>query len=626
MLGGNDIASYLPIHLLEHRVPESPPIPCPDLNTVLISVEAKQQWVLFQEPVQILVANSTEEVPGILDRVEEAVNREQLYAAGYISYESAPVFDASLVVLAGSRIPLAWFGLYRVAIPVTLPAPEVRGLQGIDWKASVSGEEYSAAIDRIKAYIHEGDSYQVNYTFRLCAPPDRDPWRLFLGMISAQGRTLGAYIRTEEWCICSASHELFFRLDGNDLLSRPMKGTVLRGVSLGEDLGRREWLRDSEKNRAENLMIVDMIRNDMGRIARTGSVSTLGLFEIEKYPTLWQMTSRVGCVTDRSLREIFHALFPCASITGAPKRRTMEIISEVESTPRGLYTGTIGFLAPHRQAQFNVAIRTVIISNRDGVMEYGTGGGIVWDSVTEDEYGECLAKAHIVTRSLPVFSLLETIRWTPDAGCYLLEEHVNRLRASAGYFTITIDEAELRRQLAEQTARLPKTAQRIRLLVDRQGMITLETMPLAGQATDYRVKLAARPVNSTDPFLYHKTTNRGTYESALADGADCDDILLWNEKGELTESCIANLVVELDGGLYTPPVACGLLPGVYRETLLRQGKIAERIILLDDLPACSRIFLMNSVRGMWEVSLEGKTGADSQSLINRGDPVKKRVS
>ena len=626
MLAENDNASYLTIHLLEHRVPESPPIACPDLNTVLISVEAKQQWLLFQEPVQILVARSAEEVPGILDRVEEAVNREQLYAAGYISYESAPIFEASFVVLAGSRIPLAWFGLYRAAIPVTLPAPEVQELQGIDWKASVSGEEYSAAIDRIKAYIHEGDSYQVNYTFRLRASPVRDPWQWFLRMISAQGRTLGAYIRTEEWCICSASHELFFRLDGNDLLSRPMKGTVSRGVSYREDIERGEWLRKSEKNRAENLMIVDMIRNDMGRIARTGSVNTLSLFEIEKYPTLWQMTSRVGCVTDRSLSEIFGALFPCASITGAPKRRTMEIISEVESTPRGLYTGTIGFLAPNRQAQFNVAIRTVVISNRDGVMEYGTGGGIVWDSVTEDEYGECLAKAHIVTRILPEFSLLETMLWTPDTGCYLLEEHLRRLQASAGYFSIAMDEAALRSQIETFTAQLPQTAHRIRLFVDRQGSVTLETAPPGSLAAEYRMKLAARPVNSTNPFLYHKTTNRGTYESALADATDCEDILLWNEKGELTESCIANLVVELDGGLYTPPVACGLLPGVYRETLLLQGKISERIILLEDLPASSRIFLINSVRGMWEVSLEGKTGADPRSVINGSDPAKKRVS
>lgn len=587
-------------------MPQTPPISRPDTNSVLLRCEAQQCWLLFERPQSILIAHKLEDVPDVLAEAETAVARDNLHAAGFVSYESAPAFDKALTARSGMEFPYAWFGLYRTAIPVNPPRPETVGeVPEIDWQASVSDAEYRAAIARIKHYIREGDTYQVNYTFRLRGTAVNDPWRLFLTMIAAQGRTLGAFIQGADWCVSSASHELFFRLDGEELISRPMKGTVTRGLTQGEDHARAEWLRNSAKNRAENIMIVDMIRNDMGRIARTGSVAVANMFEIEKYPTLWQMTSTVSCRTRAGLREVFQALFPCASITGAPKRRTMEIIQEVESTPRGLYTGAIGYLSPNRRSQFSVAIRTVTINQRNGIMEYGTGGGVVWDSEAEDELAECLAKARIVTRQAPEFSLLETLLWAPDSGCFLLEEHLRRLRNSTAYFDFKLDEPGLRRLIAVRTAGLPPGPHRLRVLVHRNGEIQVETAPLSTRSGDYRVILAEAPIDSTDPYLYHKTTRREIYKSALTAAPGYDDVLLWNERGELTESCIANLVVELEGNLYTPPVTCGLLAGVYRETLLREGRIFERIVRTDELPACSRIFLANSVRGMWEVRLPG---------------------
>lgn len=585
-------------------MPQTPPISRPDTNSVLLRCEAQQCWLLFERPQRILTAHRLEDVPDVLAEAETAVACDNLHAAGFVSYESAPAFDKALTTRAGGEFPFAWFGLYRTTIPVYLPRPETGGeVPEIDWQASVSDAEYRAEIARIKHYIREGDTYQVNYTFRLRGTAVNDPWRLFLAMIAAQGRTLGAFIQGADWCVSSASHELFFRLDGEELISRPMKGTVTRGLTQGEDLARAEWLRNSAKNCAENIMIVDMIRNDMGRIARTGSIAVANLFEIEKYPTLWQMTSTVSCRTRAGLREIFQALFPCASITGAPKRRTMEIIREVESTPRGLYTGAIGYLSPNRRSQFSVAIRTVIINHRDGIMEYGTGGGVVWDSQAGDELAECMAKARIVTRQAPEFSLIETLLWTPESGCFLLEEHLHRLRNSTAYFDFNLDEPGLRRLLAERTAGLSPEPHRLRVLVHRNGEMQMETASLSTRTGDYRVILAEASIDSTDPYLYHKTTRRHVYTSALAKASGYDDVLLWNERGELTESCIANLVVELDGNLYTPPVTCGLLAGVYREALLREGKIAERIIRKEELSKCTRILLVNSVRGMWEVKL-----------------------
>jgi len=379
-----------------------------------------------------------------------------------------------------------------------------------------------------------------------------------------------------------------------------MKGTAARGRTLEEDDAMAQWLHHSEKNRAENVMIVDMMRNDMGRIAETGSVCVRSLFDVERYPTLWQMTSTVIAITDAPFRDIMAALFPSASITGAPKPRTMQIIAELETTPRHIYTGCIGFITPGRRAQFNVAIRTVLINKDSGNAEYGVGGGIVWDSVSREEYLECQIKARVLLKRHPPFSLLETMLWTPEDGYFLLDEHLQRLRDSAKYFGITLDLADVLEQLKALTVSSFDRPHKARLLVAQDGAISCESSPLDESEKHHpiQLRLAPTPVNSSNPFLYHKTTNRRIYDDARNARPDCDDVILWNEKGEITETCVGNIIVFHNGKFITPPVSCGLLPGTFRTRLIDDGKIAEAVLTVEDLKKSNNIFVINSVR-MW---------------------------
>ena len=378
-----------------------------------------------------------------------------------------------------------------------------------------------------------------------------------------------------------------------------MKGTVKRGRTTTEDKKLAEWLHSSVKNRAENVMIVDMIRNDLGRIAKIGSVHVPELFAIEKYPTLLQMTSTVQARTDASLDEIFSALFPCASITGAPKVSTMNIIAELETTPRKVYTGSIGYFSPNRKAQFSVAIRTAIIDRESGSAEYGVGGGIVWDSTSADEYSEALLKARVLRERLNEFSLLETILWTPQDGYFLLEKHIERMRDSAEYFRFSFSKEHIKQHLEKLSAEFP-SPQRIRILVNRIGEIKTETKEFQIQENPFKVCLSNQPINSSEIFLYHKTTTRNIYPSLFH---GIDDVLLYNENNELTEFTIGNLVVEIDGELFTPPLSCGLLAGTFREYLLETQQIKERVILKDEIQRCTKIFLINSVRKWVEVEI-----------------------
>jgi len=571
-------------------------------GTALLYDPAGPGWLLFQRPVRILQARRPEEVRGLLRTVERSVDGEGLSAAGFLAYEAAPAFDPACAVRPAGDFPLAWFGLYPTCRPAALPILPPGPLRSVAWQATVSRQAYATAIGRVRGWIAAGDTYQVNYTYRLRAHFAGDPRGLFAAMIRAQGPHYGAYLHTGDWIICSASPELFFRLERDALLCRPMKGTAPRGLWQAHDLEQAAGLRRSEKNRAENVMIVDMVRNDMGRIAEPGSVEVPRLFDVEKYPTLWQMTSTVRCRTRAGIPEIFGALFPAASITGAPKVRTMQIIAELEPWPRRIYTGAIGFLAPQRRAQFNVAIRTVLVDPRRQLAEYGTGGGIVWDSAEDAEFEECATKARILTEAVPEFALLETMAWTPSEGYLWLDRHLSRLMESAAYFSRPLDPERVRRTLASLAHGLPPRPHRVRLLVPPHGEPVAESQPLTQGRNPYRIRLARRPVHSQDSFLYHKTTHRRVYERALAASPGEDDVLLWNEKGEITESCIANVAVERDGELLTPPVRCGLLPGIYRSLLLDQGRIKEAILRVEDLQATSRIFLMNSVRGMWEAA------------------------
>lgn len=534
----------------------------------------------------------------ILRRLEAKVYGDGLYAAGFMSYEAAPAFDSALEVRPLEEFPLLWFGLYdRPRISEHPPATHHTCSVG-DWVPSIDRVSYFRAIARIKTLIAQGETYQVNFTMRLKAPFHGEPLALFQQLVQAQRADYAAFVRTNRFCICSASPELFFHLDSRQLSSRPMKGTAARGRWVDEDMAQAEWLHNSVKNRAENVMIVDMVRNDMGRIAEVGSVKVPRLFHVEQYPTVWQMTSTVTADTTVDLSQIMAALFPCASITGAPKPRTMHIISNLEATPRKVYTGCIGFLTPQRRAQFNVAIRTVIVDKEKGYAEYGVGGGIVWDSESRDEYEECRIKAKVLTEKRPRFSLLETILWEPETGFFLLDGHMQRMGQSARYFGFPFDMEGVLLKLTHLKDTFSTTPLKIRMLLDSAGGVTCQSSPLPSIASPAFVRLgmASSPVDSSNIFLYHKTTYRDHYVQAQKGRPECDDVLLWNERGEITESCIANVVALLDGEWITPPVACGLLPGTYRAWLLDQKRIRERIITLDMLERAEEVCLANSVR------------------------------
>ena len=496
---------------------------------------------------------------------------------------------------------MLWFGLYERAVEIDEPGWG-SGYSLGQWRPNIEREAYNRAFAEIKEHIASGHTYQVNYTFRLRTSFRGEPWALFGDLVLAQQQQYAAFIDTESFAICSASPELFFRLDGAALVSKPMKGTVGRGRTLAEDDEFAEWLRHSQKNRAENVMIVDMIRNDMGKVSSVGSVRVPRLFEVECYPTIWQMTSTVTSQTHASLAEIMTSLFPCASITGAPKVRTMQIIAALETAPRGIYTGCIGYIAPGRQAQFNVAIRTVLVDKSAGRAEYGVGGGIVWDSDPEEEYLECETKAGILTRRWPKFKLLESLLWTPEDGYFLLEHHLRRLTDSAAYFRFAFDPDGLREKLAAYEDSLPPQEQKVRLLLGHRGEVLLQASGV-GNGGSLRVGLATYNVNSGNVFLFHKTTHRELYASMRATRPDCDEVLLWNEHGEITEATTANAVVEIGGELLTPPVECGLLDGTFRRHLIERGIVREAIVSREDLRECQAVYLVNSVRKWREAIL-----------------------
>jgi para-aminobenzoate synthetase/4-amino-4-deoxychorismate lyase len=563
----------------------------------MVVIQDGLRWLKFEEPERVVCVREADGVLAGLMEVETAVATQNLYAAGFLSYEAAAAFGLTVHDRQADGPPLLWFGLFtEPEVWESLP-PRTEEYKLGDWSPALSQAAYERGFAIIKEQIAAGRTYQVNYTFPLHAPFSGDAWALFLD-VAAQQKGYAAYLDTGRHVVCSASPELFFRLDGDVLTSLPMKGTAVRGRTLAEDEANIAWLHQSEKNRAENVMIVDMIRNDMGRVAETGSVQVPSLFDVARYPTVLQMTSTVTAKTGATVAEIMRVMFPCSSITGAPKVRTMQIIHDLEPEPRGVYTGAIGFIAPGRRAQFSVAIRTVTIDREWETAVYHVGSGVVWDSQAGAEYAECLLKAAVVARKRPSFDLLESLRWTPEEGYFLLRRHVARLLRSAVYFGVEVGETAVLETL-HFFAQTLSEASKVRLLLAQTGEMRVEAVPLAAGAVrePVRLGLAAAPIDTDNLFLYHKTTQREVYAQAKASCPECDEVVLWNERGEVTEATSANLVVKLDGVLLTPPVSSGLLAGTYREALLANGRIRERILTPADLERCEEIYLINSVRG-----------------------------
>lgn len=557
---------------------------------------------VLTDPIEILRADRLDQVIPVLGRAEAAV-RSGRWVAGYVAYEAAPAFDSALSVREPvPRLPLAWFAVFaeRHAAPETSPLPYRLGR----WEPTIDREEYRRGVDLIRHHIRQGETYQVNHTFRMTTDFAGDAASLYADLSRSQSCGYGGFLDTGDHAIVSASPELFFEWRHGQITSRPMKGTAARGVDLASDERRRQWLASSVKNQAENLMIVDMVRNDLGRIARTGSVTVPAIFSTEKYDTVWQLTSTVTAEpsADTTLVDVFGALFPCASITGAPKVATMQIISRLEADARGVYCGALGFGGPapggESQWAFNVAIRTVTIDRHTGTAWYGTGGGITYDSEAVDEYQEAILKTAVLTRRSADFRLLETMRWEPQEGFIRLDRHLHRLLDAAWYFDVPLDPAEIRAALDRAVS--GDHPLRVRLLVGRQGWVEVEADPLppAGSAP-VRLAIDDRPIDPTDPFLHHKTTNRRVYDEARNRHPRADDVILWNPDKSVTETTIANLAIKIDGVWYTPPTTDGCLAGTLRAELIEQGKVTERRITLDGLGPAEELARFNSLRG-WE--------------------------
>ncbi|SDM35953.1 aminodeoxychorismate synthase component I [Bacillus sp. OK048] len=556
----------------------------------------------FQNPLRVITAHKIEDVLPSFQLVQEAVEIGY-YAAGFLSYESAPAFDPAFRVKSGSSMPLLWFGIFSE------PKHEYLNSTGdfttSEWKPSITMDTYDQAINYIKQCIESGDTYQTNYTIRLHSKFNGDGLAFYNRLKKAQSSHYCAYIHTGEQSILSASPELFFHFHNGKITTRPMKGTVKRGASHEEDTANANWLYHSEKDRAENVMIVDLLRNDLGMIAESGTVTVDKLFEIEQYPTVHQMTSTISAQVSEtaSLVDIFKALFPCGSITGAPKISTMNIIAELENEPREVYCGAIGYITPNKEALFNVPIRTVLIDHRSGDAVYGVGGGITWDSTSIGEYHEILAKAKVLEESPVEFDLLESLLL--DNGQYfLLEEHLKRMGNSAGYFGVNYDAKKIKKNLNDFSYENNSGLVKVRLLLARNGEVTIEGQPITQQGAAVEVVLAGEAVDKSNPFLYHKTTNREVYTKFQKQmPSEAFDVLLWNQDGELTEFTNGNVVLEINGKLWTPPLSSGLLAGTYRDRLIKTGEIYEKTLTLADLKMATKIFFINSVRKWREVHL-----------------------
>jgi para-aminobenzoate synthetase/4-amino-4-deoxychorismate lyase len=564
------------------------------------------------EPVGVLEATRAGEVVATLEAAEAATGRG-LWVAGFVTYEAAPGLDPGLVVRPRdaddpfAALPLAWFAMFERSEESTLPLP--RDEEGVaatpegTWVPTTTRERYESSVDRIRELIAAGETYQVNHTMRLRSHVEGDPRGLYRDLCYAQRGGFSAYLDLGRYRVLSASPELFFELRDGSIVTRPMKGTAPRGRWPEEDRAVAERLLASSKDRAENAMIVDLLRNDLGRISRTGSVTWADVFQAERFETVWQLTTTVSAALDPDvdLSGVFRGLFPSGSVTGAPKVRTMEIISELEDSRRGLYCGAIGYLAPHGSgfpnARFNVAIRTVTLDNASRTAEYGVGGGITWDSEAGDEYEEAVAKTRVLTARRPGFELLETMRYDPAEGVRHLDMHLRRLAGSSEYFGFRYDETDAREAVEKTVASAPPAPCRIRLALGKGGTVRVACTPLASEPDVVSVSLDNVPQDPRDVFLFHKTSRRQRYEEARRRHPDADDVVLINDRGQVTESTIANVVVRFDGRWVTPPIEAGLLPGIGRAVALDDGIVTEAPVTIEDLRSAAELALISDARG-----------------------------
>jgi len=575
----------------------------------------------FDNPLEVCWALTPAEAPEVFSRVRQATQAGR-WAVMAVAYEAASAFDPALDVHPSRDFPLAYAAIYAAPQeiapnPVAAPSPDLDGETGSyalsPWRGLVSKDRYLADLGRIRRHLRNGESYQVNYTMPFQAAFSGDARRLFSDLSPGQAAGYAAFVDLGAHRVLCFSPELFFQRCGRDVLVRPMKGTMPRGSGPQEDAALAARLAACPKNRSENVMIVDLLRSDLGRVAQTGSVRLEKLFTVEAYPTLWQMTSEIAARLRPGigLMDIFQALFPCGSVTGAPKVRTMQIIHELEGRPRGIYCGALGFVRPGGDCEFCVPIRTIRLDAASGLAEYWTGGGVTIDSDPEEEYAECRVKMRFLGGARGAFRLLETLLL--DGGGYaLLSGHLARMGASARTLGFVFDPDAARRALEAALDGRLNGRFRVRLLLAANGRFEVQAVPLGEFPRVVRVGLARTPVSSGQILLRHKTDWRVIYEQARLERPDCDDVLLFNEKGRITETTIANVAVQRGGRLVTPPLADGLLPGVFREELLRRGEIVEGSIGVDEVQSAGTVRLLNSVRGWMQAELVAPSAAHAR--------------
>ena len=554
-------------------------------------------------PRQVLTAVRPDEVAGVLQQVHDATEHGA-WAYGYVAYEAAAGLDPRLPggPSAPEDLPLVWFGLCdepRPIDPVTVPAgARTRS----SWRPDWTDEEHARAVATVREHIAAGDTYQCNLTDRLRADVAEDPEDLYARLALAQRGAHNAYLDLGRHVVASASPELFFEWTGDEVRTRPMKGTAPRGRTTAEDEQQSRSLLASDKERAENLMIVDLLRNDLGRVAEVGSVRVDELFTLERYPTVWQLTSQISARIrpGTGLPQLFGALFPCGSVTGAPKRSTMELIGRLEPAPRGVYCGAVGLVGPPSapvRARFNVAIRTVVLDRATGRAVYGAGGGITWDSDAARERAELRAKAAVLAHDVTEHRLVETLAFTPAGGLRNLDRHLLRMADSAAWSGFRFSRPEVLAAV-QDAVRARTDPARVRVLLDRAGGVTVELGPMPPvDGSPVRLALDDEPVDAGNPELWHKTTRRDVYLAAALRHPEADDVVLVNADGEVTETTIATLAVRLDDRWWTPSSTSGCLPGVERGRLLDAGVLHERVLRPADLLGAEGIAVLSSLRG-----------------------------
>ncbi|HUF09603.1 MAG TPA: aminodeoxychorismate synthase component I [Rhodothermales bacterium] len=578
-------------------------------GTVLLETgrpdDENQQSLLFRDPVEVLSTHRSTEVPALLRELDIRLDRG-FHVAGFLDYECGYAFEAFPEYTDESR-PIAWFGVYRQ--PELWPVFE-RDRWDPALAARVSAatfswsrDAYESAFRRTKSHLYEGDVYQINLTGKFRFEYEGSIGHLYRLLKQRQGVAFNALIVTDHDTIISCSPELFFRREGRRIWTRPMKGTAARGRTIEEDHQLADALAADPKSQAENLMIVDLLRNDLSRVAELGSVKVSELFTTERYETVIQLTSTVEAVLRDDVRfaDLFAALFPCGSVTGAPKIRAMKIIRDIETEARGVYTGTIGYAAPDGKATFSVGIRTLRLA--DGRGEMGSGGGIVWDSNADDEFDECLLKGRFLTADEPTFQLLETMLC--DGEVKRLDRHVDRLLTSADFFGFSVDPRIVLKKIEDAVEAHGRSGRvKMRLLLAKDGTVQIEATSINGVVTDPTIVLSDDRVDSLDRFLYHKTTRRPLYERELdrAMAAGHLEVVFANERGEITEGARSNVYCRKSGRLLTPPVSSGLLKGTIRQELVDQGEVEERILYPDDLFDADAVFISNAILGFVEVT------------------------